>query len=79
MLMLLTRIAVWIRAATAYNDAQGMKVARFGDNMREVAVTEGNKVSAQIQMGYSVYGYGIGDLVKEVNKVSDSDIKKLIV
>jgi L-arabinose isomerase len=72
------RIAVWMRAATAFNDAQTMKVARFGDNMREVAVTEGNKVSAQIKMGYSVYGYGTGDLVREVNKVSDSDIKKLL-
>ena len=72
------KIAIWIRAATAHNDAQGMRVARFGDNMREVAVTEGNKVSAQIMMGYSVYGYGIGDLVKEINRVSDKDIKKLL-
>lgn len=72
------RIAVWIRAASAYNDALGMKVARFGDNMRDVAVTEGNKVSAQIKMGYSVYGYGIGDLVKIVNQVSPAAIKKLI-
>jgi len=71
-------IAVWIRAASAYNDALGMKVARFGDNMRDVAVTEGNKVSAQMQMGYSVYGFGIGDLVKMVNAVSPSAIKKLI-
>ena len=47
-----------------------MKVARFGDNMREVAVTEGNKVSAQIDLGYSVYGFGIGDLVKDVNDVA---------
>jgi L-arabinose isomerase len=72
------RIAVWIRAASAFSDAQNMKVARFGDNMREVAVTEGNKVSAQIKMGYSVYGFGTGDLVKEVNKVSDTGIKKLL-
>jgi len=72
------RIGVWIRAAAAFNDARGMKVARFGDNMREVAVTEGNKVSAQLKMGYSVYGYGIGDLVREVNKVSESGIKKLL-
>jgi L-arabinose isomerase len=72
------RIAVWIRAASAYNDAINMKVARFGDNMRDVAVTEGNKVSAQMKMGYSVYGYGIGDLVKVVNQVSPSKIKKLI-
>jgi L-arabinose isomerase len=72
------RIAVWVRAATAYNDAREMKVARFGDNMRDVAVTEGNKVSAQIQMGYSVYGYGIGDLVKVVNDISPNAIKKLL-
>jgi L-arabinose isomerase len=72
------RIAVWIRAASAYDDALNMKVARFGDNMRDVAVTEGNKVSAQIKMGYSVYGFGIGDLVKSVNAVSAGDIKKLI-
>ena len=72
------RIAVWVRAASAYNDALNMKVARFGDNMRDVAVTEGNKVSAQMKMGYSVYGFGIGDLVKSVNSVSPAAIKKLI-
>lgn len=74
----INKIAVWIRAAAAFADAQEMKVARFGDNMRDVAVTEGNKVSAQIQMGYSVYGYGVGDLVKVVNNVADSSVKKLI-
>ncbi len=72
------RIAVWIRAATAYDDSLNMKVARFGDNMRDVAVTEGNKVSAQAKMGYSVYGYGVGDLVKVVNDVTDASVKKLI-
>ena len=72
------RIAVWVRAAAAFNDARGMKIARFGDNMREVAVTEGNKVSAQIKMGYSVYGFGTGDLVSEVNKVPEPAIKKLL-
>jgi L-arabinose isomerase len=72
------RIAVWIRAASAFNDALNMKVARFGDNMRDVAVTEGNKVSAQMKMGYSVYGFGIGDLVKSVNEVSFEAVKKLI-
>lgn len=72
------RIAVWVRAASAWNDALSMKVARFGDNMREVAVTEGNKVSAQMQMGYSVYGYGIGDLVKSVNEVAESSVTKLL-
>ena len=72
------RIAVWIRAAAAYDDALNMKIARFGDNMRDVAVTEGNKVSAQLKMGYSVYGYGIGDLVRAVNDVSSGSIKKLL-
>jgi L-arabinose isomerase len=55
-----------------------MKVARFGDNMRDVAVTEGDKVSAQIRMGYSVYGYGVGDLVKHVNAVSPSSLDRLL-
>jgi L-arabinose isomerase len=72
------KIAVWVRVATAFADSLEMKVARFGDNMRDVAVTEGNKVSAQIQMGYSVYGYGVGDLVKVVNEIPDSEVKKLI-
>lgn len=72
------RIGVWIRAAVAFADAATMKVARFGDNMRDVAVTEGNKVSAQIKMNYSVYGYGVGDLVKVVNKVTDDEVAKLL-
>jgi L-arabinose isomerase len=55
-----------------------MKIARFGDNMRDVAVTEGNKVSAQLKMGYSVYGFGIGDLVKCVNDIPDASVKKLL-
>jgi len=72
------RIAVWTRAAAGWNEMQTLKVARFGDNMREVAVTEGDKVAAQIQLGLSVNGYGIGDLAKKVNEVSDEDISKLI-
>lgn len=72
------RIAVWTRVAAAFDDAANMKVARFGDNMRDVAVTEGNKVSAQIKMGYSVYGYGIGDLVAAVSSVDESRVKGLI-
>lgn len=72
------RIGVWIRAAMAFADAATMKVARFGDNMRDVAVTEGNKVSAQIRMNYSVYGYGVGDLVKVVNSITDREVEKLL-
>jgi L-arabinose isomerase len=72
------KLGVWMRAASAWNDSQDCKIARFGDNMREVAVTEGDKVEAQIKFGYSVNGYGIGDLVKCVNEISDADIDKLI-
>jgi len=72
------RIAVWTRAAAAFDDASSMKIARFGDNMRDVAVTEGNKVSAQMKMGYSVYGYGIGDLVAAVNSATDTEVNGLI-
>jgi L-arabinose isomerase len=72
------QIGVWTRAAAAWYDFQTLKVARFGDNMREVAVTEGDKVEAQIKFGISVNGYGIGDLVKLVNEVSDRDIDKLV-
>jgi len=72
------RIAVWTRAAAAFDDSRSMKIARFGDNMRDVAVTEGNKVSAQIKMGYSVYGFGIGDLVEAVNSVNESQVNSMI-
>jgi L-arabinose isomerase len=71
-------IRVWMRVASAYSDMQGAKLARFGDNMRDVAVTEGDKVEAQIKFGYSVNGYGMGDLVKYVKGVTDSQIEKLV-
>ena len=71
-------IGVWIRAACAWADSQGAKIARFGDNMRDVAVTEGDKVQAQIQLGYDVYGYGVGDLVKLINEASDAEVDQLI-
>jgi L-arabinose isomerase len=72
------KLGTWLRAASAWHDWQGGKVARFGDNMREVAVTEGDKVSAQIQLGYSVSGYGVGDLVDRVRAVGDSEINDLL-
>jgi L-arabinose isomerase len=71
-------LGVWARAAAAWADWQGAKVARFGDNMRDVAVTEGDKVAAQIKFGYDVYGYGVGDLVKAVNDASNDDIDKMV-
>ncbi len=71
------QIAAWARAAAAWRETQGMKVARFGDNMRNVAVTEGDKVAAQAQFGYQVNGYGLGDLVAVVDQVSDAEIDAL--
>lgn len=73
-----TGISDWMRAALGRQESQQLVVARFGDNMREVAVTEGNKVSAQIQFGYSVTAYGLGDLVSVVDAVSDGDVAALI-
>ncbi len=70
-------IGVWARAASAWHDAQHLKVTRFGDNMRNVAVTDGDKVEAEIKLCYTVNGYGVGDLVQDVQKVSDSEIEKL--
>jgi len=71
-------IGTWIRAACAWADAQGARIARFGDNMRDVAVTEGDKVEAQIRLGYDVYGYGVGDLVKLVNEATEAEVDKLV-
>jgi L-arabinose isomerase len=73
-----SKIGIWTRAAAAWDDMKKAKIARFGDNMREVAVTEGDKVEAQIKLGLSVNGYGVGDLVKVINEVSESDINKLV-
>jgi L-arabinose isomerase len=73
----LARLGVWARAACAWHDAQGAKFVRIGDNMREVAVTEGDKVEAQIRFGYSVNGYGLGDLVAYVNAASDAEVDRL--
>lgn len=70
-------LGAWARAACAWRDSQGARMVRFGDNMREVAVTEGDKVESQKQLGYSVYGYGVGDLVARVDKVTGKEIDKL--
>ena len=73
-----TQIAFWSRAAMGWHEMQHLKVARFGDNMRQVAVTEGDKVAAQIQFGLSVNGYGVGDLVARVESVSETEIDALV-
>lgn len=71
-------IGVWARAACAWADSQTGKVARFGDNMRDVAVTEGDKVEAQRRLGYAVHGFGVGDLAAVVNQVTDAEIDRLV-
>lgn len=71
------RVAAWMRAAAAWHDSQTLKIARIGDNMRQVAVTEGDKVEAELRFGYSVNGYGVGDLVARVNAVPDARIDEL--
>jgi L-arabinose isomerase len=72
------RLGAWCRAALAWHDWQGARFCRFGDNMREVAVTEGDKVAAQIQFGYSVNGYGVGDLVACVEAVTPEEADALV-
>jgi L-arabinose isomerase len=72
------RIGVWMRAASARADGRLSPVMRFGDNMREVAVTEGDKVEAQIKFGWQVNGWGIGDLAAVCRTVSDADAEKLV-
>lgn len=68
----------WIRVAAAVYDSKQLRIARFGDNMREVAVTEGDKVAAQIQFGYAVHAYGLGDLAKVVEEVTTEQIDALV-
>jgi L-arabinose isomerase len=71
------KIGTWMRAAAAWADWQTAKFCRFGDNMREVAVTEGDKVAAQMKFGFSVNGYGVGDLVAVINKTTDKEVDAL--
>lgn len=74
----LERIAVWSRAAVGWNDWQGAKFVRFGDNMRYVAVTDGDKVEAELRFGYSVNTHGIGDLVTVIDQVPDNAVDQLV-
>lgn len=72
-----SELGTWTRAACAWHDAQHLKISRFGDNMRNVAVTEGDKVEAQIRLRYTVNGFGVGDLAQRVSDVSDAEADKL--
>jgi L-arabinose isomerase len=72
------QLSAWLRVAAGWNESRKTKIARFGDNMREVAVTEGDKVEAQKVFGWSVNGYGVGELVHYINHVTDAQIDKLV-
>lgn len=72
------RIGSWVRAALGNADLSTLKVARFGDNMRGVAVTEGDKVEAEAHFGVSVNTYGVNDLVNVVDRVNAADVDKLV-
>jgi L-arabinose isomerase len=72
------RLGAWARAAAGWHEAHRLRIARFGDNMREVAVTEGDKVEAQARLGFSVNGYGVSDLSARVAAVSGTEIDTLV-
>jgi L-arabinose isomerase len=72
------RIGTWARAACGWQAAQTLSIARFGDNMRRVAVTEGDKVAAQLRLGFAVDGYGVAELAAAVRDASDADVDALV-
>ena len=76
--VVVSRIAAWARAAVGRDDLRHLRLARFGDNMRDVAVTEGDKVEAELRFGASVNTYGVNDLVGVVDDVADHDIDGLV-
>jgi L-arabinose isomerase len=72
------RVGAWTRAAAGWNEAHALRVARFGDNMRDVAVTEGDKVEAQMRLGFAVNGYGVTELAESVRAVPKSAVDVLV-
>lgn len=74
----LSSIGSWVRAAIGYNEMQNLKVCRFGDNMREVSVTDGDKVEAQIQFGFSVNGFDSSDITNEIKKLDNREVQDLV-
>jgi L-arabinose isomerase len=72
------RLAAWMRAAGGLHEIRSLKVARFGDNMRQVAVTEGDKVEAQMRLGIEVNGYGVSELVRSITEASDADVDNVV-
>ena len=74
----LARLATWTRAASAWHEAHELRIARFGDNMRDVAVTEGDKVEAQARFGFSVNTFGVSDLAAAVRAAPEADVDRLV-
>ena len=74
----LARIGRWARAACWWHESSELRVARMGDNMRHVAVTDGDKVEAQMRLGFAVDGYGIGDLVDAIDALPPGAVDELI-
>jgi L-arabinose isomerase len=72
------RLAAWMRAAAGAAELRSLKIARLGDNMRQVAVTEGDKVEAQLRFGVEVNGYGVSELVRRITEVSDAAVDQLV-
>jgi len=72
------RIGTWSRAACGWHEAHALKIARFGDNMREVAVTEGDKTEAQMRFGFSVNSYGVSELAAAVREVADAEVDRVV-
>lgn len=72
------QIAKWVRVAAGWNDWQTARFVRFGDNMRYVAVTDGDKVEAELKFGFSCNTHGIGDLVNVIKQTTDAEIDKLV-
>jgi L-arabinose isomerase len=72
------RVGAWTRATLGRAELSKMRLARFGDNMRDVAVTEGDKVEAELKWGVSVNTYGVNDLVAFVDAVGDREIDALV-
>ena len=73
-----TSIGTWARAASGWAAVQNLKLARFGDNMRNVAVTEGDKTEAELKFGVSVNTWGVNDLVERVDAATDAEIDALV-
>lgn len=74
----LKELGLWMRSAIGYAESKSLKVVRFGDNMRQVAVTEGDKVGVQMQLGWQVNTWAVGDLVAEMDKVTEAEIDALM-